>query len=672
MHKYKNFIKYVVIIIIASVVFECFGGNYRFWESLFFSRSTDHTVEQTADGIVIRNINDNVYNIHIDCDTGGYALPLQISLSDEANSDLILSSTQIISDVPESGYIRIFPDGKVKEIRIDLNTDFSEYVTVELNAVRPFMFNIHRFMIILVIASLIAVFRPKAPIYKTDLFGPGMKLTAVNKTAVISFALFIIILWCSIALSYNDIPISAYYERSHIESIYSLQARAFLDGHTYLNETPPDFLKDMDDPYDSDLREMMERETGEWVKGDFAYYNGHYYCYYGVVPTIMFYLPFMIITGEPLANVFPVMIFSILFIGAAFYLVYELALRFKNVSLGHYLICAAALLFSSFGIYCVQIPWIYSVAFASSLFFACTGIALWLKAERDMTLGSSPKWSVYLTLILGSLSCALTLGCRPSFAIVIFLAFPIFYDCIRNKKFFTLKSLDNTLCVLIPIILVFIPLLIYNYARFDSIFDFGATRNLSVNLSDHRFHLSVIPFGLYEYLFQPMIVKGVFPYIHSTFDWNNWQTDYLGFLFFDPAFGGFFAIAPVNIYVFLIHNRKDHIKNAKLFWLALTSVAFAFILMILDISVAGISMRYIMDFGSLLSVAAVIVLLSLYSDDTLSVGIRRIVSTSSILLLVFTVASLLMISLAYERPNAMIEYSRHWFYSLKYLFFVLR
>ena len=62
-------------------------------------------------------------------------------------------------------------------------------------------------------------------------------------------------------------------------------------GQLYLEEEPPDWLKSMDDPYDKSARDELQKETGEPYLFDVAYYDGHYYVYFGVVPVLMFYLP---------------------------------------------------------------------------------------------------------------------------------------------------------------------------------------------------------------------------------------------------------------------------------------------------------------------------------------------------------------------------------------------
>ena len=44
------------------------------------------------------------------------------------------------------------------------------------------------------------------------------------------------------------------------------------------------------------------KEAGVSVHWDHAYYNGHYYMYFGVVPVLLLFLPFRLLTGQALTQ----------------------------------------------------------------------------------------------------------------------------------------------------------------------------------------------------------------------------------------------------------------------------------------------------------------------------------------------------------------------------------
>ena len=79
---------------------------------------------------------------------------------------------------------------------------------------------------------------------------------------------------------------------------YAELAKSMAHGQLYLEETPPQWLQEMDDPYDKGARDELQKETGEEYLFDVAYHDGHYYVYFGVVPVLVFFLPFYLLIGS--------------------------------------------------------------------------------------------------------------------------------------------------------------------------------------------------------------------------------------------------------------------------------------------------------------------------------------------------------------------------------------
>ena len=69
-----------------------------------------------------------------------------------------------------------------------------------------------------------------------------------------------------------------------------LLAEALSQGETHLLLEPPQALIDMEDPYDHTERMNVCNGDNEAL-WDTAYYNRHYYVYFGVGPVIVYYLP---------------------------------------------------------------------------------------------------------------------------------------------------------------------------------------------------------------------------------------------------------------------------------------------------------------------------------------------------------------------------------------------
>jgi len=678
----KKIIKPLIIILCIPLLLEVFVFNFRFWESLFFSNAEAATTRYEDGVYYAEGINAKVRNIYVNATDSADIVHLRVIVSDQANTDFGYDITEVVNSIGESRYIRIHPDGVVKNIRLDfhpyedVDTSVPGNVEVEFNVVRPFSFRVIRFIVLMVIASLVYLFRPKSGIYSVKLWDNGKKMGHDNKM-IVTFAIIVMCsFWILILMKYEDVPIAEYHDRQHVEAIYSYQAEALLDGHTYLNIEAPAYLASMDNPYDPAQRNAMAEETGIRSRGDFAYYNGRYYSYYGVVPTVMFYLPYMALTGQALPNSVPVFFCSIVFIIAAFMMILQLTRRYSSISVGHYLLISIGTVFASFAVYCVITPWIYSVAFISGLSFVTAALALWLYAERVMSSCKDPDRSarVIASLIGGSVLMSLAFGSRPSYILYVFLAFPIFGKAIREKHFFSKRGLINTLAVIIPALILCSAVLFYNYIRFDSFLDFGAKRNLSIDVMYHEMTPSTLGLGIFEYLFQLPSAKGTFPYIHSAYDWTFHMTDHQGVLFFDPVFGGVFTLAPFTLFSLFLFRRRKTLKDSKLYGLGLLSIVIALILMIVDIQMGGISMRYQIDFALLIALASAVVMIDFLGKNEIGAGDRyaELFHRSLILCTALTVIWLLMTSLALEKQNPMLTYSTNLYYSLKYLIFVLR
>ena len=89
---------------------------------------------------------------------------------------------------------------------------------------------------------------------------------------------------------------------------YQKLAEAIADGHVYLDDQVPEWLKQMENPYDRNERGRLAAETGEPYLWDNVYYNGHYYVYFGIVPVLLAYLPYYLIFHAALPNTAPIYI----------------------------------------------------------------------------------------------------------------------------------------------------------------------------------------------------------------------------------------------------------------------------------------------------------------------------------------------------------------------------
>lgn len=256
------------------------------------------------------------------------------------------------------------------------------------------------------------------------------------------------------------------YHLDHYEQL----AESFLQGHLYYNYKVDERLINMNNPYDITSRENQNVP----YHFDHAYYKGHYYMYFGVVPVVLLFLPFRLITGHALLGYHGTQIFVALFILAIFVLFKKFVKFFFNKLpvFVYYLYCISIIIMSVW--YAVSVPMVYAFAQVAAFTFLIWGISFWFEASFNQELSTN---KIILNMTIGALLGALSFGCRPTIAMFNLMIIPFIFLLIRShrKGHFYLKLLWVT----VPYILVGICLMWYNYARFDNPFEFGQAYQLT-------------------------------------------------------------------------------------------------------------------------------------------------------------------------------------------------
>lgn len=416
---------------------------------------------------------------------------------------------------------------------------------------------------------------------------------------------------------------------------YNKLADAILDGHAYLDLPVSDILLHMDNPYDTEERTQLNTEQRDAIYWDYAYYEGHYYCYFGILPCLLSFVPFKLITGLDLRTDYVVLLFGCLAVVSGFLLLQQFVKTyFKKISIAHFICGFLALILFSGILEQVYLPRIYPIPILSSLFFCFTGLALWLKGKRAYE--QSGKMNS-LFLILGALSIAATLGCRPQYVLCAVLAFPLFWREIRDGQFFSIKGASNTAAVILPFILVAVPICYYNYVRFGSIADFGASYNLTgADMTSYRFCLPLILVRCLEYLLLPLSVFESFPFIAAinetqpfSFLWTN-----------EPFYAGFFVLCPAALFVFVLVLRRGRAaaRNWGLLPMIYVMLGLSAVVLMVISYVSGVTMRYFSDFGWLLGLAVILLFWSCtnYKHGRFNAGLVSVIRVDVIFaLLVF-------------------------------------
>lgn len=588
----------------------------------FRASSVNHTLEFT-------NLNTEVKNVKIDFAGSQPAqnVDIVIHFTDEAHRTYFDSTeytagvpvVQIATNCEESEYVNLNTAGLVGNLKIDIVGDEIRYPVVVdgvyLNAKIPFHFDGGRFLLAAGILALIYVLRPRSSVYRSYIVERPFKsklcivlAIVVELWLVTSFLLLGSNLVGVATSSYNSGSwngaslVNVFEVGGENAQQYAELAKSMADGKLYLEEEPPDWLKTMEDPYDKGARDELQKSTGEAYLFDVAYYDGHYYVYFGVIPVLVFYLPFYLITGANFPTAIGVLVAVLAFVLGCSALLDRFArYHFKRVSLGLFLLLQMPLVFCSGILYLAKFPTFYSLPIAMALAFSVWGLYFWMRGR-----GSNGRaWGWYLA---GSLCMALVVGCRPQLTVLSFLAFPLFWrPFITKRHILTKRGALEFACLIAPYVVVLAGLLWYNDARFGSLLDFGANYNLTVNdMTKRGWSAGRLAPALFAYFFQPPNVTGVFPYIQAV----DFATTYMGQTIKEVTFGGIFACLPFlwilpfarRILDLRIRQRATRTIAGVIVVLLSTGVLVA----LLDAQMAGILQRYYADFSFMFLTASVL------------------------------------------------------------------
>ncbi len=293
---------------------------------------------------------------------------------------------------------------------------------------------------------------------------------------------------------------------------YELMAEAILDGRIEFDYGDDDELSQLENPYDPVARKEA-RVRYHW---DHAYYNGHYYMYFGIVPVLLVFLPYRVLTGTALTTYHATQIF-VAFSVVGIFVLFDLLskLFFKKLNYGVYFSLSVA--FSVMSVwYSAAEPALYCTAITSAIALEVWSLYFFIRA----VWGEKKENRQILFAGIGALLGALAFGCRPPIALANILVLPMLVVFLKQRKF-TPKLFLKLLLATLPYFAVATGLMIYNYVRFDNPFEFGQAYQLTVaDQSQYSIALNSdtvvhIINGLVENFFAVGGISGKFPFLSA-------------------------------------------------------------------------------------------------------------------------------------------------------------
>ena len=645
----SNNFKKIILFLFISFVLEFFIFNFRFFESFFFknellnleitkfkniemTKKGTYKIKDPSNYIEITGINQKINNLYLDISSLDKVVDYTVYVKDEGNRLYYkLPKRTLTNAIESSKYIKLDLSGKAKSIRIRFkyyqDNDFLHFKNeirinnICANVIRPLFFNFTRCIAIFLILLILYALRPRSNLYKYKFFSKNIKDKKFKKISIILFVIFHILLFYALT------NLNSFFKdpNKYNQLEYNMLAQSFANKKVDIDYEVGETLKNLKNPYDRNYRDKKLLENNEEYLWDYAFYKNKYYVYFGVVPAIIAYYPFYMLTHTQLKNTTYIFVCCILIVIAILLLLKELCEKyFKNISTLHFLLVSFLFINSSYLLYAAKRPDLYNVPILSAIFFCILGLYFWFKSVNKEKLNLK-------FVFLGSLSMALVAGCRPQLLLSSLLSIFIFKDYIKEHK-----KIKDFLVFSIPYIIIGILLMYYNYIRFQSPFDFGANYNLTTNDMRLRgFNLDRVFLGIYYFLFANGRFSLVFPFINKI----TVETQYMGITVSEPLFGGILSCNLILLLGICSFKLKKWIKDNTLVKFSILCNGIALLLLLLDTQIAGILPRYILDFSWLLFLSTAISLFALFNSmDTYKKNIKYSMNTIFIL---FFIASIL-------------------------------
>lgn len=460
------------------------------------------------------------------------------------------------------------------------------------------------------------------------------------------------------------------YSAHGVSSIFSQLADGFRQGQLHLPTEPKPELLRLPDPYDPALNQHKRFH-------DMSLYNNHYYVYFG--PANSFFLliaGFLGIHGVTDSSL--VLLWSCLLaiVTAVFFNFFTnsgnlamllnkpesqaKSLPFGMIFAGYFLCVLNPGILT-----CIVRPLFYEAAISLASLMFWLGLLAGLYGARDYKNdGDYNNNQTHSLFTLSGLAFGLCFLSRNSYGpaiALVTLAIPalLYFKNTHNQTVSYRKLLTASACLYLPIAAALISTFAYNYARFGSLTESGFSYVLAnehqhnLSLEGKMFNRDSIPSNIYLFLLRPFEIAREFPFLMSaTSDlpaWTHPPSFYVmcstmagvlnyDFILYTMTLTGLIALVTMRKQS---SRREEYPATAFLTFLTgslLVTAAAATLFPLLLLHV--IDRRYITDFISLLSAAAVFFSISGMSIITRSSpAITRTLSVftySAILVSIFT------------------------------------
>jgi len=546
------------------------------------------------------NLNTKIASIYIEpVFLQGNFQNIEVTWTDEESSERYIQ-VSIVKGLDFSNYINITPRGKVSNLSLFFLENNIAIKQVELNKKIPMAIMPIRMIIVFGISLLLLCLRNAELRKKISYFCFDYLYDKTNFRQRLCF----VVLICSM-LVFNFLASYSIYGFKDNElaprwvKVYShLMTDALLKKQLHLDIKVPKALLETERPYDlvnrTNLGIVQSGRTyldtlENVIVPDMSFYKGKFYSYFGMVPVIILFTPYKLITGDYLPNSIGSFLFGSIATILLMLLWKQIAQNYiKNLPYFFFLIGGATLYASSLMPIMLTLHYFHIMVQYSSLTFVIFGVIMLLQAKEKL----SSK-----LLFVSSFAFALAVACRPT-ALFWSILIPVM---LWDKRKELINSAGNLLAITVPFSIVGSILAWYNYARFGSPFEFGtayAMVNQNLEMVNQISIIEKIHFSIRGFLFilfNPPDLNITFPFISAKVT----DGDTVGIFCF-PIMWFLFYVKKVNI-------LRNFIFAG--FFISLLNIAIYVFVM------NAIGWRYMMDFIWFISIGALICAFSLQEKE---------------------------------------------------------
>lgn len=554
---------------------------------------------------------------------GTKCVNMSIDMSDESSHEArsSIASNKIIKDNKNSSYTVCQFSGNVSSMNIKLNcineSDSAVLQSIVFNETIPFDISIIRYLFFIFVIPL-----GYAIVVSAFLKKPYEKNKGFCWTSVLSLTLCSVILATTIIMEKlpEGTELKSRFTQNTGDQITQEIVDAFENHQVNLLAEPQQELLDLENPYDWSQRTA----SSVYYLWDHVLYDGKYYSYYGIAPVITLFLPYHKLTGHYFATDMAIWIFScigLVFLGLTYMAIVKR--WFRKVPSGC-ILSGAVIIFAACGIwYNVGRTIFYEISISSGFMFLLIA-AYCLISSNILSDGkiSLPR------VAISSLCAGLAVLSRPTLAVYAICAFLFYILNIKRSaqtvnpktgkiKVNNIRRIIYIICAVVPIGALAILQMWYNYARFDSVFDFGIKYSLTINdFTVSQFHLIFVLIGFFNYLFAAPQFITDYPFIKTPFS----KLGANGYYFSDVGntSGIIFLAFPVLGYLFgfkalkKLPTKQDKIKYGLMIGLPCVIMP---LVIIFSIWQSGYAVRYTADFSWQIIIGALAILFFLYTKS---------------------------------------------------------